>query len=103
MGFSEKLLYCVDCNKSFSFSAEEQEFHASRGFINEPGRCPSCRQAKRTQAPKNEDGVRDFSLQRKTVAVTCSQCGKATRVPFNPRENKAVYCSDCYSRSRSTR
>ena len=31
------------------------------------------------------------------TAATCSQCGKETEVPFEPREGRPVYCSDCYS------
>jgi CxxC-x17-CxxC domain-containing protein len=31
--------------------------------------------------------------------VTCSACGKEAQVPFQPRGDRPVYCSDCY-RSR---
>jgi len=31
------------------------------------------------------------------VAVTCSQCGTATTVPFVPRADKPIYCQDCYN------
>jgi len=29
--------------------------------------------------------------------VVCANCGKDTEVPFVPRGDKPVYCSDCYS------
>jgi CxxC-x17-CxxC domain-containing protein len=29
-------------------------------------------------------------------AVKCSDCGKDTQVPFEPRQGRPVYCSDCY-------
>ena len=44
MSFQEKSLQCSDCGATFTFSAEEQEFFQSRGYTNEPKRCPSCRQ-----------------------------------------------------------
>ena len=48
MVFREKSLTCFDCGANFTFTAEEQEFFASKGFTNEPKRCPSClRQEKR--------------------------------------------------------
>ncbi|HEU5343170.1 MAG TPA: CxxC-x17-CxxC domain-containing protein [Ktedonobacterales bacterium] len=28
--------------------------------------------------------------------ATCSSCGREARVPFQPRGDKPVYCSDCY-------
>jgi len=43
----DKTLQCVDCGAQFTFSAEDQEYHASRGFQNEPRRCTSCRQARK--------------------------------------------------------
>jgi hypothetical protein len=45
----DKTLKCVDCGADFTFTAGEQEFYASKGFTNEPKRCPTCRQAKKQQ------------------------------------------------------
>ena len=36
-------------------------------------------------------GTRDES-----TTVTCSDCGTECTVPFVPRTNKPVYCSDCF-------
>ena len=58
MSFAEKLLYCIDCKKSFTFTIEEQEFHSNRGFPNDPERCPPCRKARKTYSPSNENNVR---------------------------------------------
>lgn len=43
MSFQDKSIQCSDCKTSFNFSAGEQEFFQSKGFTNEPKRCPSCR------------------------------------------------------------
>jgi NAD-dependent SIR2 family protein deacetylase len=40
----DKSLQCADCGATFTFSAEEQELFQSRGYTNEPKRCPDCRQ-----------------------------------------------------------
>ena len=45
----DKTLKCVDCATDFTFTAGEQEFYASKGFTNEPKRCPACRQARKQQ------------------------------------------------------
>ena len=49
MIFQEKSLQCCDCGISFTFTAGEQEFYQSKGFTNEPRRCPSCRRVKKEQ------------------------------------------------------
>jgi CxxC-x17-CxxC domain-containing protein len=38
---------------------------------------------------------RDDSRSESTT-VTCSDCGDECQVPFVPRTNKPVYCSDCF-------
>jgi CxxC-x17-CxxC domain-containing protein len=29
--------------------------------------------------------------------TVCAQCGKQAEIPFEPRADRPVYCSDCYS------
>ena len=42
-----------------------------------------------------------YSRGRKESAiVTCADCGTECEVPFVPRSNKPVYCSDCFRESR---
>ncbi|MFC2034223.1 zinc-ribbon domain containing protein, partial [Chloroflexota bacterium] len=40
MIFESKSIQCSDCRTSFTFSAGEQDFFQSKGFTNEPRRCP---------------------------------------------------------------
>jgi len=49
MTFQDKSIQCSDCGTTFTFSAGEQEFFASKGYTNEPRRCPQCRKSKRQQ------------------------------------------------------
>jgi NAD-dependent SIR2 family protein deacetylase len=49
MSFQDKSIQCSECGTAFTFSAREQEFFASKGFTNEPRRCPQCRKAKKQQ------------------------------------------------------
>jgi CxxC-x17-CxxC domain-containing protein len=113
MSFEDKTLTCSDCNNSFTFSAEEQEQFQSRGYTNEPKRCPECRQARKTERfgsgggnsyGNNSSGNRSYSsAPRQSFPATCSDCGKATTVPFEPRQGRPVYCSDCYRKVQSSR
>ena len=47
MSYEDKTLTCQDCGQPFTFTADDQSFHAEKGFTNEPKRCYSCRQARR--------------------------------------------------------
>jgi hypothetical protein len=49
MSFEDKSIPCSDCGTTFTFSAGEQEFFQSKGFTNEPKRCPECRQANKAR------------------------------------------------------
>ncbi|MDO9334392.1 MAG: zinc-ribbon domain containing protein [Dehalococcoidales bacterium] len=103
MSFQDKSLTCADCGATFTFSADEQELFQTRGYLNEPKRCPTCRQAKRTARNGSSDSSSSFGARRNMFTVTCSACGKSTEVPFEPRGDRPVYCSDCYRKVRVNR
>lgn len=102
MAFEDKTLQCADCGNSFTFSADEQELFESRGFTNEPRRCLSCRQARRSDR-RGEGGGGGFGAPRQMFPVVCAECGKDTEVPFEPRGDRPVYCNDCYRQMRPAR
>lgn len=112
---------CRECSNTFTFTEGEQEFYAQKGF-GEPSRCQDCRAAKK--AARNSGGGygdsggygggggygdRSYSgggggggygrSERTMTQVVCATCGKDTEVPFVPRGDKPVYCSDCFSQN----
>ena len=102
---ADQSLTCTDCGQQFTFTENEQEFYRSKGFST-PGRCPSCRAARK--AARESGG--SYGGERQMYPAVCAQCGKDTQVPFKPRGDRPVYCSDCYrsqqggsSRSGSSR
>ena len=97
MTYTDKSLQCADCGTTFTFTAGEQEFYSAKGLVNEPKRCPSCRQDRKAQ--RNGYGGYDRS-SRQMFTVICAECGVETQVPFEPREGRAVYCSSCYDKNR---
>jgi len=120
--FQDKTITCRDCGREFVFSAGEQEFYQSRGLVNEPGRCPECRRARKQSSGGGGGGYAYSSSsegftggggggfggggydrpRREMYPATCSACGKQTKVPFQPRGDKPVYCSDCFAKTRGT-
>lgn len=89
MEFQDKTLVCKDCGKEFTFTASEQEFYASKGFQNEPARCPDCRTAAKQARREN----------RQMFDAVCADCGAQTQVPFQPTEGRPVYCLDCFKKN----
>jgi len=100
MSFQDKTIQCADCGTEFTFSAEEQELFQTRGYTNEPKRCPSCRQARKSERYARGNS---YGLPRQMFPAICAECGKNTEVPFEPTNGRPVYCSDCYSKVRLSR
>ena len=109
MEYQDKVLSCTDsshdentldetgmpASREFTFTAQEQEFYAEKGF-SEPQRCPACRAAKKARfnGPRNGGGPRQM------YPAVCASCGRDTEVPFEPRGDKPVYCNDCFQQQR---
>lgn len=102
MSYEDKTLTCRDCGQPFTFTAGEQEFYASRGLMNEPGRCPTCRNARRS-GQGGYGGGGGYGREREMYTAICSNCGQEARVPFQPRTDRPVYCSDCFQQMRPPR
>lgn len=88
--FEDKTLACKECGAEFIFTAGEQEFYASKGFENEPQRCKNCRDM-RKNATRPE---------REMHVGICASCGQEAKVPFRPREDRPVYCSECFAKMK---
>jgi len=100
VAYTDKTLTCVDCGASFTFSAEDQEYHASRGFTTS--------QALRFLPTGSEVGARRWRrrlqlVPRQMFSAVCAECGQTTEVPFEPRGDRPVYCRDCFSKRQPSR
>jgi CxxC-x17-CxxC domain-containing protein len=94
----------------FVHSAADQEYFAQKGFSSEPKRCTGCRAARRATRESGSDareigGPRGYErgddhATREYFAVICTECGNQAQVPFRPRMDRPVYCSDCFRNVR---
>ncbi len=108
MPYTDKQITCVDCGAEFTFSSGEQERHAQLGFANEPKRCSPCRAARKSARGAEGGGPRrPFAHQaggsagpREMFSAPCAECGREARLPFKPRGDRPVYCSDCFAARR---
>jgi CxxC-x17-CxxC domain-containing protein len=86
--FEDRFLVCRDCSREFLFSGGEQQFFAEKGLLNQPKRCHSCRVLMRVQRAGDDPSH--------TTEVSCANCGALTRVPFQPKGYRPVYCTCCF-------
>ena len=99
--FQDKQLQCADCGTDFNFSAEDQEFYSQKGYST-PKRCSVCRaNRKMSDTSRRGGGSRGGGGgygNKPRFQVICSACGCETTVPFEPKNDRPVYCSDCYKK-----
>jgi CxxC-x17-CxxC domain-containing protein len=123
---SDRTLTCRDCGQEFTFTEGEQAFYQERGF-SEPTRCKACRDKRKME--RNAGGYDSYgsggggsyggggnygggggnyggggysNAPRQMYPAVCSSCGKETEVPFEPRNDKPVYCRECFQTRRVT-
>jgi len=104
--YVDRTLNCVDCGVEFIHSAADQEYYQQKGFVSDPKRCTSCRASRRASRDggyevRDIGGPRGYERgddrpMREYFAVVCSSCGNQAQVPFKPRMDRPVYCSDCF-------
>ena len=86
---SNKPVYCSDCFRQHKpdDSRNDRYSRDDRGSRNS-------RDDRYSKYSRDDRGSRDND--REDTEVTCSDCGNQCTVPFVPRSNKPVYCSDCF-------
>jgi CxxC-x17-CxxC domain-containing protein len=114
--YNDVALTCRQCGKPFTFTESEQEAFTAKGHNFLPGRCGDCRAARkaaRGNQPETERSMMDRGPSergsghargpREMFSTICSECGQTAIVPFQPRTDKPVYCSNCFEFRRGHR
>ena len=101
MSYEDRTLSCMECGQPFTFSADDQSYHAFMGYTNEPKRCPECRRAKRARHAGDGFSGGYGRDTREMHPVVCAECGIETTVPFRPTGVRPVYCSVCFRQHRT--
>lgn len=99
MDGEDKVIVCRDCGSEFVFTAGEQSFFSERGFLD-PVRCPACRSQRRRERTMNGTEAGNSGGSRPMFDVICDACGQPTKVPFEPRQGRPVYCRECFQAQR---
>lgn len=105
----DRTLTCRDCGAGFTFTVGEQTFFASRGLANEPSRCTNCRTARKDGAAPVNEGYTHYGpfasfggrTPRQMHPAVCGRCNQMTEVPFLPKGDRPVFCSECFNVERA--
>src|SRR2546428_14010823 len=95
MSLSDQTLVCRDCNEEFVFTVGEQEFYASHRLTNTPGRCPSCRAARKAQSGYSSGRGGSHRTRQKEYA-SGSRLGNQAPARFLPQVGKHPYSTGLY-------
>jgi len=89
----DRVLSCVDCGNKFMWTAGEQKFFYDKGLQNVPKRCKSCAAVYKSKL-----------LERHPRWwIKCSSCKKKAEVPFEPKNDNAILCEDCFNIKKAER
>ena len=87
---SNKPVYCDDCFRN----SRREDLGDDRSSRND-------RQEYRRDDRRESRRDDRFSRSRKESAfVTCADCGDECEVPFVPKTDRPVYCSDCFKKNK---
>jgi len=93
---SNKPVYCSDCFRQHkpddSGSDRSRDDRGSRYSRDDRG----SRYSRDDRGSRYSRDDRSRDNDREDTEVTCADCGNQCTVPFVPRSNKPVYCSDCF-------
>lgn len=98
--FQDRTIECADCRTNFVFTAKEQDFYERKGFRDMPKRCKPCREERKAKRAGEEGngGSRPAGGNRELFDAVCAACKSPTRLPFQPKAGRDVYCRACYQR-----
>ena len=100
---NNKPLYCSDCfrqNKPQD-SGNDRYSRDDRGsrYSRDDRGSRYSRDDRGSRYSRDDRGSRNDRRDESTT-VTCSDCGTECTVPFVPRNNKPLYCSDCFRQNK---
>jgi hypothetical protein len=95
----DKTLTCRHCERSFPFSAGEQEFYKEKGYSNEPRRCQTCKEGAnkgtnskvaRDQAAGRGDNTARNKVLKKHTRLSATKGKACVETKENKRSSRAL-------------
>ena len=91
---SDKNLRCANCNEAITELPFEPK--ADRAVY-----CKNCHRERRNQRQPSDDRQRQ-QYDVTALGIKCAGCGTAiTQLPFQPTNDRPIYCGQCLKQKRS--
>ncbi len=107
---SQHAITCPNCGEGFDLTPKSKPSFDSRPPRRDFGAKRDYRRKDSEDRPRfRKEGRRDFASKpsqrnkprsQNFNTVNCSDCGRASEVPFKPTSNKPVYCNKCFKNKR---
>ena len=91
---NDKPVYCSDC-----FRQNKPQDSGNDRYSRDDRGSRYSRDDRNSRYSRDDRGSRD-DRPRESTTVTCADCGTKCQVPFVPRNDKPVYCSDCFRQNK---
>ena len=82
---TDRPVYCSDCFRQNKPKSSDNEKYSDN----------------RKEKFSRNDRHSSEQMPRKSAIVTCSDCGIDCEVPFIPKHDRPIYCSDCFRKNKS--
>ena len=83
--YEDKVLKCRDCGEEFVLQQADRSFMRKRVF------------RMNLRDANHADAKRTAEKTPRVLTTVCADCGKEAKVPFEPTNDRPVYCSECYA------
>ncbi len=93
---TDKPVYCSDC-----FRQNKPQDSGNDRYSRDDRGSRYSRDDRGSRYSRDDRGSRySRDDRRESTTVTCADCGTECQVPFVPRTDKPVYCSDCFRQNK---
>ena len=83
---TDRPVYCSDCFR--------------QNKPQDSGNDRYSRNDRESRYSRNDRGSRSRDDRKESATVTCADCGTECQIPFVPKTDRPVYCSDCFRQNK---
>ena len=92
---TDRPVYCSDC-----FRQNKPQDSGSDRYSRNDRESRYSRNDRESRYSRNDRSSRSRDDRKESATVTCADCGTECQVPFVPKTDRPVYCSDCFRQNK---
>ena len=92
---TDRPVYCSDC-----FRQNKPQDSGNDRYSRNDRESRYSRNDRESRYSRNDRSSRSRDDRKESATVTCADCGTECQVPFVPKTDRPVYCSDCFRQNK---